>query len=588
MCVSALDFFPSVLTLYSDLRLSIYATTLLLIDSVVASVNFTQCFQDVKSNWISFNDTTGATDSHGNPVSDLSLATGITYALCVEACGTGGGPFSWSQFSQQLSAWLLPWVALFFQFPFGSRFKYDNLMSVVLALGSPCLAAYSLSLTVLNKRWIARRFANIQYPNSGRAALVLSSLQYAPLTVNIDGNLLASLVVLPENDKWWRELAEWLDYADIHTWTLAGIASMIWVVLAYILTIIDAFNAISTDPNGNGQGLSGIGSIWLWTIPVCLGYLQLSPRCDTKRLENALNRANKVAHVAGTDGVIRASTLNARHALSFEFCRKDELYRDQEATAPIYNYARFLSFVQVAEEVASAFRSAADYAMHHRPVNPDLAWQHGHPCDDEIHPANRTGSVADKVSAYCRAQRSHWGPDVFSRIFIASLAALGLQWATSGASIVIVYFTQAERLGCRSGAYLFYASVATFVWILFLASSILCHYVTASVRIHDISHHVVARIALFLRYLAKFLATCNAVWIIAAFIMQFSDLYDRCYCDSNVLSQGKRAHSVMVLTASDISVMKVAWIGGFLLAVVSSGLFIGFITICIDSPLDPL
>ncbi|KAJ6608872.1 hypothetical protein B0H10DRAFT_2066485 [Mycena sp. CBHHK59/15] len=565
----------------SYLRLCIYATTLLLIGSVervVASVNFTQCFQDVKSNWIAFNDTTGATDSHGNPVSDLSLATGITYALCVEACGTGGGPFSWSQFSQQLSAWLLPWVALFFQFPFGSRFQYDNLMSVVLALGSPCLAAYSLSLAVLNKRWIARRFANIQYPNSGRAALVLSSLQYAPITVNIDGNLLASLVVLPENNEWWRELVESLDYANNHTWTLAGIVSMIWVVLAYVLTIIDAFNAISTNPNNNGQGLSGIGSIWLWTIPVCLGYLQLSPRCDTKRLANALNRANKVAHVAGTDGVIRASKLSARHALCFEFYRDDELHRDQEATAPIYNYARFLSFVQVAEEVASAFRSAAENAMHHRPVNPNLAWQHGHPCDAEIHPENRTGS-ADQVAAYCRApdhdQRSHWGPDVFSRIFIASLAALGLQWTTSG-------------LGCRSGAYLFYASVATFVWILFLASSVLGHYVTASVRIQDISHHVAARIALFLRYLAKFLATCNAIWIIAAFIMQFSDLYDRCYCDSNVLSQGRTAHNVMVLTASDISVMRVAWIGGFLLAVVSSGLFIVFITICIDSPLDPL
>jgi hypothetical protein len=189
------------------------------ITSVSASVDFNQCFAEIKNGSYGM---TGGTDNQGNPVPDITTATSITYELCIRACGKGGGAFSWSAFSQQFSAWLLPWLALLSQLPFGSRYKWDNLMSVILALGSPCLAAYSLALTVLNTKWVASRFANSKYPNSLHAIIILSSLQQTPLKVTTEGSLLASLVVLPENDAWWRELAEWLDYADIHTWTIAG------------------------------------------------------------------------------------------------------------------------------------------------------------------------------------------------------------------------------------------------------------------------------------------------------------------------------------------------------------------------------
>ncbi|KAJ7610687.1 hypothetical protein B0H17DRAFT_1221265, partial [Mycena rosella] len=185
---------------------------------VNASVDFPQCFADIRNG---SHGPTGGTNNQGIPVPDITKATSITYEFCLQACGSGGGAFSWSAFSQQFSAWLLPWLALLSQFPFGSRYRWDNFMSVILALGSPCLAAYSLSLTVLNAKWVARRFANIDYPNRQHAALMLSNLQQIPLKVTTEGSLLASLIVLPENDPWWKEVMERLDYADIHTWTIA-------------------------------------------------------------------------------------------------------------------------------------------------------------------------------------------------------------------------------------------------------------------------------------------------------------------------------------------------------------------------------
>ena len=82
----------------------------------------------------------------------------------------------WTVFSQQFSSWLLPWLALVSQLPFGANDKFDNFIATLLTVGSPTLAAYSLALTVLNGRWIARRFGSFNYPNTRNAVRILNSL----------------------------------------------------------------------------------------------------------------------------------------------------------------------------------------------------------------------------------------------------------------------------------------------------------------------------------------------------------------------------------------------------------------------------
>jgi hypothetical protein len=51
------------------------------------------------------------------------------------------------------------------------------------------------------------------------------------------------------------------------------------VVIAYGVTIGDAFSTISTDPNRNGPGFAGVGCIWLWMLPVTIG---AHPRLNRK------------------------------------------------------------------------------------------------------------------------------------------------------------------------------------------------------------------------------------------------------------------------------------------------------------------
>ncbi|KAJ2932960.1 hypothetical protein H1R20_g4121, partial [Candolleomyces eurysporus] len=285
------------------------------------ATDFTKCLERVR-NGEAGTGKIGATDNHGNVLEDIGKATGLTYGLCVRECGSGQQPFQWTIFSQQFSSWLLPWLALVSQLPFGPKDKLDNLESVLLTVGSPMLAAYSLALTVLNGRWIARRFSKHNYPNIRNAVRVLSSLQQAPLRVTNEDALLASLIVLPHNDEWWRELIEWLAYP--HTWSISAVTSIAWVVTAYIFTVIDSFMGdLTTTINSHGQG--SVGSLWIWLLPIVIGWLQLSPKCDEVRVRSAVERANKIAHVAtDTHPVLVQEHSTEQRAIYLAFSEGDE------------------------------------------------------------------------------------------------------------------------------------------------------------------------------------------------------------------------------------------------------------------------
>ena len=47
--------------------------------------------------------------------------------------------------------------------PFGANDRFDNLITMLLTVGSPTLAAYLLALTVLNGRWVAKLFTLCNY-----------------------------------------------------------------------------------------------------------------------------------------------------------------------------------------------------------------------------------------------------------------------------------------------------------------------------------------------------------------------------------------------------------------------------------------
>ena len=581
----------------------IFIITFSLMQATFATpVNFTQCFADIQSGRYG---TSGGTDAHGNPVTNISSAVGMTYELCKVACESGPEPFNWFNFSQKFSAWLLPWLALISLLPFGAGDIFENLTSVLLAVGSPTLAAYSLSLTVLNRRWVAQRFSDISYPNVDLAFHVMRGLQQAPLKIVKEDGLFYSLVVLHENNGWWRTLVNRLDYA--HSWSISAVTSILWVLLAYAFTVIGAFNKLPTgDMIASSSDGQSVGTVWLWLLPIVVGWLQISPKCESQRIKNALLDANAIAHVATNHGAQRINS-EAR-AFTMNNGPADALHVDERYTAPIFNYARILPWTQNVEAVVETFRHAAHHAQAHRRVDRGQ-WVEGVDTEFQIHPENREGDL-EEVIYYCTSpipfpnKRSHWGPDVWSRMLNASLAALMLQWGTAGAAIIIIWFTPTVGLGCRSGSYLVYAGASTLTWILLMASSILTHslaYPTVPIS-HPSStdkpcsdndelfhpgqqqwshlRSFVRLLAITFRRSGKLLAAGNAIWIILSCVLQFGGFYDRCYCNSSVTGLKSGAYDIII---ADASVLLGPWIGGVALACGSAAVFVGFVNLFIHS-----
>ncbi|KAJ7318168.1 hypothetical protein DFH08DRAFT_401709 [Mycena albidolilacea] len=556
----------------------------------VLGVNFDTCLAEVRSGqW----GPVGGTDNHGRP-SNISTATAITYELCVAACGSGQADFQWNIFSQQFSAWLLPYLALVSQLPFGAVARLDNLMSMLLTVGSPTLAAYSLALTVLNGHWIAQRFSGVSYPNVRNAVRILSSLQQSPLQVNTDDSLLASLVVLHSNDEFWEELTEWLNF--VHTWSISAVASILWVITAYVFTVVDSFTGVVTFStlNANGQA---VGSIFLWLLPIVVGWLQISPKCDSERVNQAMDKANKIAYVATLDGEpTLASNKSNKRAI---YLRKGagEIHRDEQCTPPIYNYARFLPWTLAVENVYYAFREASERSNSYQPVDSAKGWEKGDR-NMRVHYLNRSGSQA-QVTAYVRTEppeiyprhRSRWGSGVVSRFLLAALVALCLTWGTTGAAILVAFFTPTKGLACRSGSYLIYGINSTLVWIMMVTSSVLAHYSTFTVSVkgryfHTRSTRLAGVLSIFLRRLGKVLASINTIWIVLACLFQFGSFFDRCWCDSSVFYLGtKNAYNVIDVAPEDVAALNAPWIGGVALASGCAVLFMGFVNVLINPAL---
>ena len=372
--------------------------------------NFEACLSDV----IDSNPLEGTVDINGNPTTNVSLITGLTYDRCVTACGSAPVAFDWQTFSLQFTSWLLPWLALISQLPYGSGDMLSNCLVVFLTVGSPALGAYSLSLAIISNRWMVKRFARTTYTNSHLAAESLSSLQQMSLDVPKDNRVLPSLIVLPMNRKWWKKLAHGLDY-PVPKWTLASTMSVLYLALADIFAWVSNL----ANPLSNGQVYAtgqGISSLWLCFLPIVIGNLLLSPKSDWDRIRRAFKLANSSLRVAGGDGLPKRG--NESQFITVRTASRDAIEEDEICSASVFFYARAFTWLRLAEKVADSF----DDASRHAPV----------------HSANET---VTRLQCEDRPVTGHTTYEIYSIFARSAFLAIFLQWGTTGAAIMAQYFT---------------------------------------------------------------------------------------------------------------------------------------------------
>ena len=175
-------------------------------------------------------------------------------------------------------------------------------------------------------------------------------------------------------------------------------------------------------------------------------------------------------------------------------------------------------------------------------------------------------------------------------IWVASFAAVVIQWSTIGASLLIAYKTPTEGLSCRSGSYLIYGVLGTFVWLSLLTSMLLSHKVMLRYQEEhekdtskDFSlqeepdnayrrtsrHAWLCATAVILRRIGKFVAVVNALWLIVSSLLEFTGLYDNCWCSSVQFSLREHAWIVLFKGKEDLRTTAIGpWVGGLAMTLI--------------------
>ena len=118
--------------------------------------------------------------------------------------------------------------------------------------------------------------------------------------------------------------------------------------------------------------------------------------------------------------------------------------------------------------------------------------------------------------------------------------------------------------------------MSTIIWAMLVCSSVLSHYASSYPDRPDsvVRHSHVKVLANILRWGGKFLAIVNSICIIGGGMLQFTNIYDNCYCNSSALGLGvDNAYVVVFRSDSQVHVITAAWLGALALGCCSSGLF---------------
>ena len=274
---------------------------LLFFSSLVAATNFAQCLDDFRND----PNAIGGVDSQGRPTSPAE-AVGLTYKTCTARCGGDAERFEWREFAWSLSSWVLPWLILISQLPFGSGNYADDFVSglpsfpfitdslsltriptttVVISLGSPALVAYSLFLTSLTARLVHRRAQRIRHESKNTVGRALIALQQVPLELTRDERLLAFTLV---GGQWGQEITDRLNQKKARS-----VATVAWIVIAFAFTLTTSFISLDNLGDGVAEG-HAVGTLWLWLLCLVVGWLWV-PTFTSGQLRSVIGHANRKA-----------------------------------------------------------------------------------------------------------------------------------------------------------------------------------------------------------------------------------------------------------------------------------------------------
>jgi hypothetical protein len=182
--------------------------------------------------------TEGTTDRYGFPTTNLSLIEGYQYQYCVANCGSGSQYNRYKTVSEQSTLWFLPWFLLLAQIPYFAENKGGDFVVMLLTVGSPTTAFYSLFITILDYKWL-KSFCNLQLGDTpvketlNDISEVLISLHQFPVEIEEIGLLACTL----RDRTWWKKFRLWFIGRRRHL-EASAYAQLLMTVIVYCFAII--------------------------------------------------------------------------------------------------------------------------------------------------------------------------------------------------------------------------------------------------------------------------------------------------------------------------------------------------------------
>lgn len=558
--------------------------------------------------------------------------------------------FDFRIFAAAFTNFLLPWLALTAQLPYETSTPWDNLLSLCLAVGSPALATYSLTITILNRYSLRTRWHSLHQTALSRAVhdkytdfrtrlkaiqYLLQEAQQVPLRASQERGWLSSLIVGPKNQAWWRNVQRRLSRTRRGV-TFSLVAQITAAAVAWLFTVSNGFI------EGRGDRLVanqlGSGTLWLWLIPIIMGWITVGTQLGSDAVDEALRadvayRAKEPPIGSETSATEKGEqrAIVVRSGLAVQLHRRQTNYAafeappvtnlelpgwlgadivgDEKKEGPIFNYARVFTWWQLAQTIETALATTVNNIATGQTCKPveekgAIPWNH------EGRPEENLAGDSFTTAQYCGLDLTHgqilaypeWKDitvDVWKRILIASCIAIFVQWGTTGPGVLIAFYTPTKGVGCRTAGYLLYGGLATLVWLLLQASMMFSHAVllryqrehrqapsmdfrrpsmassplpTSNSQAYErtFTHSLLCGLAVSTRLLGKTIAVGNTIWLLLTALLQYTGVYDRCYCRGNQTGLGlDKGWLVLFKTEDDLSDYATSpWAGGVAMSII--------------------
>lgn len=391
--------------------------------------------------------------------------------------------------------------------------------------------------------------------------------------------------------------------------------NFVWVIFAVLLTVIDSF--YSPVPGDVGYA---IVTIWTFLLPLIVGWLHVGCEPEPNHLRECMEAANLIAWVATNrrDHPVPAESYGDR-ALAIEFIKADEVpstSTDELKTIPVFNYSRAFIWSQNAEWVLALVKNANSNAEQKIPVGSledggHSVWVKGDGgnmandnrigtdvqvtkyCTNAFLPLepdtpgmsslsnSRNPSTADPLLPFHEPQLgarnpSRWATGIWKRVTLATVLALGLQWGTAGAAVIIHYWKRPVGLGCRALSFLLYGVAGTTSLFLFLASSILAHISRpqpGQPYSWSQSPTLLDAGAILCRRLGKVVAVLSAVGILMVCLFQATGAFNTCFCASTTFDKGRNQVVFRAVNSVLEPGISGVWVGALAMAFSTAVLF---------------